>query len=105
MTISVNAKATMKDEITHLLSYVANTECDYNRNGTIHTGLAAVEHINKKYQYYSDKIESTEDFIKYAATKSKMSGQYYMIECNDLMPIKSRDWLLNELNNYRQSTK
>jgi hypothetical protein len=100
---SLNVLASTQDEINHLLSFVASTECSYERNGTMHSGKEAVEHITKKYTYYSDDIESTEDFIKYSATKSNMSGKYYKIHCADKAVIKSQNWLLNELKAYRQA--
>lgn len=67
----------------------------------MHNGQEAVVHINKKYSYYFDDIESTEDFIKYSATKSKMSGKYYKIHCSNKASIKSQAWLLSELSVYR----
>ncbi|WP_231295737.1 DUF5329 family protein [Colwellia sp. PAMC 21821] len=102
---SLNVIASTQEEIKHLLSFVASTECKYERNGTMHNGKEAVEHINKKYAYYAEDIESTEDFIKYSATKSKMSGKYYKIHCSSNAPLKSQDWLLNELRVYRQAQK
>jgi hypothetical protein len=104
-TFSLNVFASTEDEINHLLSFVASTDCKYERNGTMHNGKEAFEHINKKYAYYSDDIESTEDFIKYSATKSKMSGKYYKIHCNNKSSIKSQDWLLTELMVYRKAQK
>jgi hypothetical protein len=101
-TFSINVFAATQDEINHLLSFVASTDCKYERNGTMHNGKEAVEHINKKYAYYADDIESTEDFIKYSATKSKMSGKYYKIHCTNKSSIKSQDWLLAELIDYRK---
>lgn len=98
---SLNVVASTQDEITHLLSFVAATDCKYERNGSMHTGAEAVEHINKKYDYYSDDITSTEDFIEYSATQSKMSGKYYKIHCKGTPVIKSQDWLLTELQAYR----
>ncbi|WP_016957687.1 DUF5329 family protein [Catenovulum agarivorans] len=97
-----NAFADMQAEIDHLLNYVANTNCQYERNGTMHKGEEAVAHIKKKYDYFIDDIESTEDFIKYSATKSKMSGKYYLIHCPEQTPIKSKYWLLAELAKYRK---
>jgi len=102
-TFSLNAIASSQDEISHLLTFVASTDCMYERNGTMHDGKEAAEHINKKYAYYADDIESAEDFIKYSATKSKMSGKYYKIHCSRNAPIKSKDWLLSELKAFRQS--
>jgi len=103
--LSLNVFASTQDEINHLLSFVASTDCKYERNGTMHNGREAVEHINKKYAYYIDDIESTEDFIKYSATKSKMSGKFYKIHCNNESTMKSQDWLLTELKVYRKAHK
>jgi hypothetical protein len=104
-TLSLNAFSATQDEINHLLSFVASTDCKYERNGTLHNGKEAVEHINKKYAYYTDDIESTEDFIKYSATKSKMSGKYYKIHCTNKSSMKSQDWLLAELMVYRKANQ
>jgi hypothetical protein len=103
--LSLNVFASSEDEINHLLNFVASTDCQYERNGTLHNGKEAVEHINKKYAYYLYDIESTEDFIKYSATKSKMSGKYYQIYCGSHSAVKSQDWLLTELSVYRQAQK
>jgi hypothetical protein len=97
--------STQEDEINHLLRFIASTDCQYERNGTLHNGKEAVEHIKKKYQYYSDDIESSEDFNKHSATKSKISGKYYKIHCTDKAVVKSKNWLLTELTVYRETQK
>ncbi len=102
---SITVFAETQDEINHLLNFVASTDCKYERNGTMHNGKEALEHINKKYSYYKDDIKTTEDFIEYSATKSKMSGKYYKIHCNNKTSIKSQDWLVSELTAYRQTHK
>jgi len=98
---SFSCLASSQDEINHLLGFVASTNCIYERNGNRHSGSEAVEHIKKKYAYFEDDIKTAEDFVKYSATKSKMSGKYYKIHCGTNPPIKSREWLLAELNAYR----
>lgn len=102
-TLTIHATAATQDEINHLLKFVNSTGCQYERNGTMHNGKDAVEHINKKYAYYSDDITSAEDFIKYSATKSTMSGKYYKIHCKNTVPMNSQDWLLTELSVYRNA--
>jgi len=103
VAVSAGAYADTQKEITHLLDFVANTACKYERNGTLYGGIEAQAHINKKYQYFIDKINSAEDFIKYSATRSTMSGKKYKILCAN-MPVQfSSDWLLEELKKYRQS--
>ncbi|NRB39769.1 MAG: DUF5329 family protein [Pseudomonadales bacterium] len=102
LLLSVNAYADTNKEIDHLLTYVATTDCSYERNGTMHTGKEAVAHIKKKYDYYADDVESTEDFIQYSATKSKLSGKHYIIHCKHQAAVKSSEWLLLELARFRR---
>ena len=93
--------ADTQQEIDHLLGFVGKTNCEYVRNGSSHTGLEAKEHINKKYAYYKDQIHSAEDFIKYSATKSEMSGRKYKVLCPGKSTQDSSEWLLDELKHYR----
>jgi len=91
----------MQTEIDHLLAFLENSECQYERNGKIHTGKDTLNHVKKKNKYFKNKIDSTEKFIEYSATKSTMSGKYYMVLCKDSPKVKTQDWLLQELKNYR----
>lgn len=90
-----------KTEIEHLLQYVRNTECSIHRNDTQHNGTDALVHIQKKYDYFKNKITSAESFIKYAATKSTMTNKYYTVICPGRKAVKVKDWLLKELKSYR----
>jgi Family of unknown function (DUF5329) len=92
-----------KHEVEHLLEFVESTKCTFERNGRMHSGEEASKHINRKYKHYRDQITSTEEFIEYAATKSSMSGKDYLVYCETDTPVKSKDWLLEELRNYRQN--
>ncbi|MDX8378302.1 MAG: DUF5329 family protein [Mariprofundales bacterium] len=97
--------APMQQEIEHLLEFVASTQCQYERNGTKYSGKKAVAHIQKKYRYFKDDIDSTEKFIELSATKSTMSGRYYNIHCKNKPVIKTQDWLLQELQTYRNAAE
>ena len=101
--LSTAAYADTQTEITHLLEFVGNTACKFERNGTLYGGIEAQGHIKIKYQYFIDKINSAEDFIKYSATRSTFSGKKYTILCADMPMQFSSDWLLEELKKYRQS--
>ncbi|TLU66320.1 hypothetical protein FE810_06395 [Thalassotalea litorea] len=91
-----------KQEIQHLLDYVGESGCKYERNGDFHQGEEAVEHIQKKYDYFVDDIETTEDFIAKSATQSLISKKKYMIHCPQQDAVPSGDWLLEELDRYRE---
>ncbi|MCP4766795.1 MAG: DUF5329 domain-containing protein [Gammaproteobacteria bacterium] len=90
-------------EIDHLLNFVEHSSCRINRNGKFYDGSKAISHIKKKYAYFKDEIETTEQFIELSATKSTMSGKYYMVQCADGKQVRTKDWLLNELGNYRDN--
>ncbi|TKB43047.1 hypothetical protein E8M12_16115 [Thalassotalea mangrovi] len=90
------------DEIQHLLKYVGDSGCKYERNGEFHQGQEAVEHIQKKYDYFADDIETAEDFIEKSATQSLISKKKYMIHCPNQDAVPSGEWLLEELDRYRE---
>ena len=101
LLVSLFAVADNTQEIAHLLDFVEKTECIYQRNGSDHNGKKARTHIQKKYDYYRDKIKTAEDFIAYSATKSTMSGKKYTISCVGKKIQFSGDWLNAELKRYR----
>jgi len=88
-------------EVEHLINYLAESDCRMVRNGKPHSAKDGAKHMQRKYKYYRDEISSTEEFIEYSATKSTMSGQYYEVICAGQEPELSRDWLLRELQAYR----
>ena len=88
-------------EVNHLINFVKTSDCLLNRNGTEHPPAKSAAHIEKKYNYFRNKIKNTEDFIKYSSTKSTMSGKYYTVTCPGQDPIKTSDWLLEELKLFR----
>ncbi|WP_455207024.1 DUF5329 family protein [Kaarinaea lacus] len=96
------AFADMESEISHLLSYIENSPCSFIRNGTTHNGADAKEHIVKKYNYFKERINSAEQFIEYAATKSTMSGKKYKVQCAGKEYLTAQ-WLHDELKKYRNN--
>lgn len=94
-----------KPEVDHLLDFVRQSDCLLIRNGSEHSGEKAVSHIQKKYDYFREDISTAEDFIKYSATKSTMSGNYYTIRCPDKKEMRTQSWLLEELGKFRGKGK
>ena len=87
-------------EIVHLLQYIESSDCIFIRNGEEYSAAEARAHIQKKYDHFKNRVKTTEDFIKYAATKSSMSGVPYMVRCNG-QEIRNTDWLSTELQKLR----
>jgi len=94
----------VRAEMDHLLSYVEKSGCRFYRNGTWYTDAKAVRgHIETKYDYFlgKGKINSTEDFIRWCATKSEISGKLYQVKCGSGPEQPLGQWLTAELNRFR----
>jgi hypothetical protein len=98
----VPAKA--QREVDFLLGYVETAGCEFYRNGTWHDGKAAQEHLSDKYHYLAARnlINTAEDFIDMAATKSSFSGLPYQVKCNGGAPMASNPWLREALARFRK---
>jgi len=88
--------------INYLLAFVAESDCTFIRNGKPHTAKEAVNHMQRKYEHFKDEINTPEDFIRLAATKSLLSGKPYMVKTKAGRLLKSETWLLEALEAYRQ---
>lgn len=89
-------------EVHHLLEYLRTSGCAMERNGKKHNSEDAYSHVKKKYDYFRSRIQTSEDFIEYSASKSTMSSKYYLVYCEGQPAVRTRDWLLEELHNYRE---
>ena len=76
-----SSDAPAKDEIDHLLNFVAASSCTFVRNGTEYPSDKAREHLATKYQFAGSRISTAEEFIRYLATQSSMSGELYHVKC------------------------
>ena len=103
MSGSIRAADNLSDEVNHLLIFIAETECDFIRNGVSYNADKTVSHIKKKYAHYKKKISTAEEFIELSASKSMVSNKPYFIECVGQSTQTSKQWLLDELLRYRAS--
>ena len=90
-------------EIKGLLDFVERSECKFVRNGSEYPGPQARAHLEKKLNYLEGKdlVNSAEDFIDLAASKSSMNGKAYEVRCSaGVQPTST--WLKTELQRQRQ---
>ena len=90
-------------EVEHLLDYLAGSDCKMVRNGKSHSGEDGARHVQRKYDHFREEIDSTEQFIELSASRSLRTGQPYEVHCPDQPPVPSAEWLLSELQKYRES--
>ena len=89
-------------EVAFLLSYIAESDCIFIRNGNEHQAKAASEHLEMKYNHVKNRIKSAEDFIDKIATKSSFSGRPYEVLCNSVR-FPTKFWLEEALSTHRTS--
>ncbi|HLX30210.1 MAG TPA: DUF5329 domain-containing protein [Casimicrobiaceae bacterium] len=99
---SAASASTARDEIDHLLDYVASSSCTFVRNGSEYPAEKARDHLAIKYRFVGDRIATAEDFIKYLASGSSVSGEPYHVKCGKTDALAGA-WLNAELNRYRNS--
>lgn len=103
--LSTETSPGLQPEVDHLLTYIEKSGCQFYRNGTWYKDPKAVrDHVEMKYHYFTDKgqINSTEDFVKWSATKSEISGKPYLVKCNNGSEMRLGQWLMDELGRHRK---
>jgi hypothetical protein len=90
-------------EIRYLLEAMGSSGCQFYRNGSWNSPAVAQEHLRGKYERLVAKgsIQSAEDFIVMAATRSSVSGRAYAVQCAGALPTGSDLWLGEQLRRYR----
>jgi hypothetical protein len=83
LTASPTIASETDTEIQYLLETIEESGCTFVRNWSEHPADEARSHMEMKYDYAKDKITQTEQFIKYIATKSSITGKEYTIRCED----------------------
>lgn len=92
-------------EINYLLGFIEQSGCQFYRNGSWYDSKRAEAHLREKYDYLAVKglINSAEDFIEEAATKSSLSGKAYEIKCGSDPVMTTNQWLREALARYRST--
>jgi hypothetical protein len=101
--VAGHANPTTQREVGQLLDFVAQSNCQFNRNGSWYDAKKARVHLQEKYDYLDQrgKVPNAEAFIDLAASKSSMSGKPYQVRCGDAPVMPSATWLSTELKRLR----
>ena len=94
--LATGADADADTEIQALIQGVAESECEFNRNGSLHSAETAAAHLELKYSRGKRYADSAEAFIERLASKSSWSGEPYQMICDgETQP--AGDWLTMRL--------
>ena len=91
--------APIRAEIDALMGKLVASGCQFDRNGSLRSGAEAKSHILRKLDYLEGKstLQSTEQFIELAASKSSSSGKPYLVKCGSDAAVESHRWLTQQL--------
>ena len=87
--------------IDYLLGVDASLhDAQFIRNGTAYDSTAAVEHLRTKLRMAGSRVKTAEDFIRYCASESSVSGEPYAIRLPDGRMVSSADFLRQKLREF-----
>lgn len=79
--------------VAALLRAIETSGCRMERNGELHEGKAAAEHLRMKLERSGRPGMSADLFIDRVASGSTISGQPYRVLCPGQPAVDSRAWL------------
>jgi len=93
----------VRAEIDQLLARLESSGCRFNRNGRWYPAAEAKIHLLRKLEYFEDRsgVESTEQFIALAASRSSVSDKPYLVQCASAEAVESGAWLSLRLREMR----
>jgi hypothetical protein len=87
-----------KQKIEALIKQVGDLkDAKFIRNGSTYEVASAVRFLRGKWDANAVEVKTARDFIEKVASESRTSGTPYLIRFKDGREIKSRDYLLGEL--------
>lgn len=92
-------------EIGGLMDALSSSRCEFNRNGVWHAAARARTHLQRKYDYLLKKnlVDTPEQFIDRAASRSSVSGKAYRVRCPGRAEQDSAAWFRAQLQRLRDS--
>lgn len=85
-------------QIAALLERIESSPLTFERNGEVHTGAEAADHLRKKMAGLGGRaIESGADFIDRVATSSSTTGEAYLVHIHKGHAVSLAGWLRGSL--------
>ena len=84
--------------IEYLIGVIAALpDAQFIRNGKAYDNQAAVDHLREKLRLAGGRVRTAEDFIRFCASESSITGQPYEIRFADGRVLPSAEFLQEKL--------
>jgi hypothetical protein len=88
-------------KIEYLIASVEVLEgAKFIRNGSEYDARSAGDHLRLKLKVVGKKVKTAEDFIKYCASKSSITGEPYLMRFADGTTVKSEVYFRDKLKTF-----
>jgi hypothetical protein len=89
------------ERIDYLIASIETLEgAEFVRNGKAHAAKDAAGHLRLKLKKAGSRVKTAEDFIKYCASVSSMSGEPYQIRFADGHTVTAEAYLRRKLEEF-----
>lgn len=88
-------------KIDYLIASIASlTDAHFIRNDTVYDAKDAADHLRLKLRVAGSRIKSADDFIRYCASVSSVSGKPYLIRFADGRQVTAATYLTSKLKEF-----
>ena len=96
LVTSMVAAGAAETEIRALIQAIAESGCQFDRNGSQYSAQEAAKHLERKYAQGKRYGYTAEQFIEHLASGSSWSGKPYWMICG-MKTTQTGDWLTETL--------
>jgi Family of unknown function (DUF5329) len=102
--IAQTPRASEAQKIEYLIATIQSLrDAAFVRNGVVYDADAAAQHLRVKWRLSRRRCETAEDFIRFCAARSSISGGVYSIRFSDGRTSTAESFLREMLSKYRPS--
>lgn len=104
LPLQAGPPAEAEREVAGLIDALGGSGCDFQRNGRWHPAATARAHLQRKYAWLRERdlVDSAEQFIERAGTRSSLSGRAYQVRCPGQPVVPAAHWLRGRLQDLRR---
>ena len=92
-TAMAQAQRQEQAQIDALLSAVADSGCQIERNGSLHGASEGAAHLRMKLERAGARVQTARQFIEHVASGSSQSGKPYRMVCPGQPTVDAKPWL------------